>query len=97
MDPVPILSALAQHVGLSERSLSRRFVDAVGLNVRQYVVNLRLERADHLLTSTRLPLSHVANECGYASASALSRAFAAARGKAPRRYRLDHATGRQRR
>lgn len=97
MDPVPSLAALAQHVGLSERSLSRRFADAVGFNVRQYVAHLRLEYADHLLTSTRLPLAHVARECGYASASALSRAFTMARGKAPRRHRLDHAAWHQRR
>ena len=97
MDPVPSLAALAQHVGLSERSLSRRFADAIGFNVRQYAANLRLEHADHLLTSTRLPLAHVARECGYASASALSRAFSTARGTAPRRHRLDHAVGHQRR
>ncbi|MGJ7508385.1 GlxA family transcriptional regulator [Variovorax sp. GT1P44] len=96
MDPVPSLAALAQHAGLSERSLSRRFVAAVGFNLRQYVANLRLERADHLLTTSRLPLAHVARECGYASASALSRAFAAARGKAPRRHRLEHAVGQRR-
>lgn len=95
MDPPPTLAALARQVGLSERSLSRRFAEAVGLNMRQYVANLRLEHADHLLATTRLPLAHVARECGYASASTLSRAFAAARGKAPRRYRVDHSVGPQ--
>ncbi|HSV60840.1 MAG TPA: helix-turn-helix domain-containing protein [Variovorax sp.] len=97
LESVPSLAALARHAGLSERSLSRRFVDAVGLNLRQYVARLRLEQADLLLTSTRLPLAHVARECGYTSASALCRAFATARGKAPRRHRLDHALGPQRR
>ncbi|HET7835317.1 MAG TPA: helix-turn-helix domain-containing protein [Variovorax sp.] len=97
MDPVPSLAALAQHVGLSERSLSRRFADAVGFNVRQYVARLRLEHADHLLTTSRMALAHVARECGYSSASALSRAFALMRGRAPRSHRLEHAAWHQRR
>jgi len=86
---VPPLAHIAARVGLSQRSLSRRLVGATGRNLRQYVAELRLERAGFLLRSTDTPLIHVAQGCGFSSASAMSRAFAARFGKSPGRYRAQ--------
>jgi len=86
---VPPLAHIAAQVGLSERSLSRRIVGATGCNLRQYVAKLRLELAEFLLRSTDTPQTHVAQRCGFSSASAMSRAFAAHSGKSPGRYRAQ--------
>jgi transcriptional regulator GlxA family with amidase domain len=43
------LSALARAVGVSERTLTRRFTEATGLTPLRYQQVLRLERADHLI------------------------------------------------
>jgi len=87
LQKLPTMMAIATQVGLGERTLSRRFSAATGLTLRDYVARLRLELADFLLRSSSLPLARVADECGYASASALSRAFAARHDVGPARYR----------
>ncbi|HEY2977070.1 MAG TPA: helix-turn-helix domain-containing protein [Burkholderiaceae bacterium] len=86
---VPPLAHIAAQVGLSERSLSRRIVAATGCNLRQYIAELRLELTEFMLRSTDTPMIHVAQRCGFSSASAMSRAFAAHFGKSPGRYRAQ--------
>lgn len=83
----PELAQLATQAAVSERSLSRRFAAATGSNLRQYLAALRLELAAFLLRTGRWSLDHIAGECGFASASALSRAFSARFGQSPARYR----------
>ena len=46
--PLP-LADLARDCGVSERTLTRRFVAATGLTPLRYQQVLRLERAEHLL------------------------------------------------
>jgi transcriptional regulator GlxA family with amidase domain len=84
---LPPLAHLAARVGLSERTLSRRLHAATGLSLRRYVAELRLERSEFLLRTGDVALVHVAQDCGYGSASAFSRAFAARYGVAPAAYR----------
>jgi transcriptional regulator GlxA family with amidase domain len=91
LEQMPALSALAAAVHLSERSLSRRFAVAVGLNLRGYVADCRLEMARLLLHSTDTPLVLVADECGFGSVSALVHAFGARFGVSPLRYRRNPA------
>lgn len=86
---LPRLANLAARIGLSERSLSRRLAEATGLNLRRYVASARLELSEFLLRTTDMPLVHVAQECGYSSASALSHAFSMQYGKGPGRYRVE--------
>jgi transcriptional regulator GlxA family with amidase domain len=84
---VPTLAHLAARVGLSERTLSRRLRAATGLALRHYVAELRLERSEFLLRTGDMALVHIAQDCGYGSASAFSRAFAARHGEGPAGYR----------
>jgi len=85
----PALAELAAQAAMSERTLTRRFAAATGSNLRRYVAALRLELAAFLLRTGRQPLDHIADECGYGSVSALSRAFAAGHGCSPLRYRVQ--------
>ncbi|WP_077038189.1 GlxA family transcriptional regulator [Pelomonas sp. KK5] len=81
------LAALARAVHLSERTLSRRFAAAVGSTLRAYTAECRLEQARILLRDGSEPLMLIADECGYASVSALVRAFTARHGVSLLRYR----------
>ncbi|THV33644.1 GlxA family transcriptional regulator [Glycomyces buryatensis] len=47
-EPLP-LPDLADHSGVSQRTLSRLFADAIGMSPLQYQSRLRLERAEHLI------------------------------------------------
>ncbi|WP_164977728.1 GlxA family transcriptional regulator [Burkholderia pseudomallei] len=86
----PTLAELAARAAMSERTLSRRFAAATGLTLRRYVAALRVELAAFLLRTSRMTLEHIADECGFASASALSHAFLAGQGCSPIQYRNRH-------
>lgn len=66
---------LAAEACLSEAHFSSCFRDQTGLTPYQYLLRQRLDAARHLLISTRLPLSHIAERTGFANQSAFSHAF----------------------
>ena len=84
--PEPVAS-IARAVGLSPRRLEQIFTKNLGLGPGAYALNHRLSAARRMITDTRHPLAEVALRCGFSSASALSRAFAAKFGQAPSRLR----------
>ena len=51
---------LARYVGLSRRQLERLFRKHLGRSPAQYYLELRLERARHLLYQTTMPIMNVA-------------------------------------
>jgi AraC-like DNA-binding protein len=73
-------------VGLSERSLRRRFA-GLGLTWSAYVLQSRLLRAMSILASDEQNIAYVANAVGFASPSAFTRAFRALTGESPAAYR----------
>jgi transcriptional regulator GlxA family with amidase domain len=79
-------------VGVSERHLSRLFVQELDQTPGRYVRLARTEAAAHLLTSTALTIEAVAQRCGYGTAESLRQAFLAAYGISPSHYRLTHAS-----
>jgi transcriptional regulator GlxA family with amidase domain len=82
---------LAALVGVSERHLSRLFVEHVGRTPWRLVRDARLEAASQLLAGTRVPMTTVARRCGFASAESLRQAFVARFGIPPSRFRAAHA------
>jgi transcriptional regulator GlxA family with amidase domain len=92
LSELPAMAYMAARVGLSERTLSRRLLAATGLSLRRYVAELRLQRSEFLLRTNDMPTIHVAQDCGYGSVSALSRAFSARFGRGPADYRRKYAT-----
>jgi transcriptional regulator GlxA family with amidase domain len=91
---VPPMAHLAARVGVSERTLSRRLLAATGLSLREYIAELRLQLAEFLLRTGNMALAHIAQDCGYGSVSALSRAFSMRFGRPPADYRRQHVGGR---
>ncbi|AXK37607.1 helix-turn-helix domain-containing protein [Streptomyces armeniacus] len=81
------VAGLAAAVGVSERHLTRLFLDELGQTPGRFIRQARTEAAAHLLASTRLPVAGVAARCGFGSAETLRQAFVARYGVPPSRYR----------
>lgn len=75
---------LANHVGLSRRQLERLFRKHLGRAPAQYYLELRLERARHLLYQSEMPIVDVALACGFVSPSHFSKCYRDMYGKSPR-------------
>lgn len=69
------MRALARRFGLSESRLARRFRQAFGLALFEYVAQARLARARSLLEAGRMSITEVALEVGYGHAANFSTAF----------------------
>lgn len=78
---------LARYVGLSRRQLERLFRKHLGRTPAQYYLELRLERARHLLYQTTMPIMNIAFACGFVSASHFSTCYRQMYGKTPRAER----------
>lgn len=81
----PQMASIAREHGMSERSLRRCLADE-GTSFRQTVEDVRLERAEELLSRGDLNVGDVAFLVGFSDLSAFSRAFKRARGHAPRSF-----------
>jgi transcriptional regulator GlxA family with amidase domain len=79
---------LARYVGLSRRQLERLFKKHLGRTPAQYYLELRLERARHLLYQTTMPVMNVAFATGFVSASHFSTCYRQMYGKTPRAERI---------
>lgn len=74
---------LANVVGFSAPHFSRLFKATLGVTPYQYVIERRLDRASHLLTTTSRPVYDIALEVGYGHVSHFSRAFKLQFGRTP--------------
>jgi AraC family transcriptional regulator len=77
------LAELASAVGLSPSHFSSLFRNTTGLSPHRYLVQRRLERAQRLLTSTRLPIGEIATMVGFCDQSHLVRHMRRMRGVTP--------------
>jgi len=85
--PAPDLEELAGLCGLSKRQLMRAFQQSEGESLGTYLGRIRVERARRALADGDRPLSVVARDLGFSSASCFSAAFRRATGVSPREYR----------
>jgi AraC-like DNA-binding protein/quercetin dioxygenase-like cupin family protein len=78
---------VCRSVGLSERTLRRRFAAATGITWRSYLLQARFLRAMALLAEPGPTVLDVATAVGFDSVSAFSRGFARYAGENPTAYR----------
>jgi AraC-like DNA-binding protein len=76
------LNQWARQIGMSERTLARRFEQDLGMTFGQWRQQMRLAHAAPLI-ARGMPLSRVAAELGYASQSAFSAMFKKTFGQSP--------------
>ncbi len=78
---------VAQALGVSRRTLDRRFVQALGRSVREEMARGRMQLARRLLADNSRPIAEVARGCGYGTPASFSRAFRQHSGHWPSAYR----------
>ena len=83
----PSIDALSRQLGLSTRSLNRRFHQATGLSPRAWLQQLRIQQAKDLLRHSNLSLSEVAWQMGLLDQSHFGKLFREHVGMTPGAYR----------
>ena len=83
------VEALGREIGLSRSALADRFLRTVGVSPMQYVAHWRIQVAKFRLRTTQWPMIDIAEEIGYESESAFSRAFKKLVGKPPAKWRRE--------
>lgn len=78
---------LALDAAMSPRQLERLFARHLGRTPKRYYMELRLERAHHLLVQTQLSVIEIALACGFASAAHFSKCYRGQYGRTPYRQR----------
>lgn len=87
------VSELAAHLGISPRTLSRRFADQLGTSPGAWLLSRRVAEARTLLEQTDLPIETIATRVGLASPVNLRRRFRAHVGTTPGAYRRAFRAG----
>jgi len=87
LDQPHSLDTLAARAAMSRRSFTRRFREATGTTVLQWLQNQRLARAQRLLETSSQPLEAIAAEAGFGSALSLRQWFMARLSISPSQYR----------
>lgn len=81
------LEELARVAGTSRSVLAERFLQLVGQAPMQYLAQWRMLLASNLLARSSAPLAHIAEEVGYQTDTAFSRAFRREYGMPPAAWR----------
>lgn len=85
---------VAAAVGMTRRTLERRFAEVVGRSPRQELEWLRVQRARKLLVETRRPIKEIAYLCGFREPRGLIRACHRWLGAVPGKLREESGSGR---
>ncbi|WP_121633132.1 GlxA family transcriptional regulator [Tropicibacter alexandrii] len=76
-------SEIARELGISTRQLERLFGKYLNASPKKYYMEMRLERARHLLVQTEMSIMDVAVACGFESPGHFSRVYRTAFGCTP--------------
>ena len=77
---------LAREFGLSPSRLQHLFKERTGARLGQWLAELRLQRAAHLLAESNMSVKEVASAVGYSHSSSFVRAFERVFHQAPGRF-----------
>ena len=81
------LEKLAEHLGVSSRTLIRRFKQVMSVTPNRYLQNLRIDTAKRLLETSGGSIESIMLQVGYNDLSSFSRLFQRKTGLTPRAYR----------
>lgn len=83
---------IANSVYRNPAYLSRLFRKETGLSLSDYIVQLKIERAKHMLKETNDKISNIAEGLGYVHFSYFAKLFKKGAGLTPQEYRKKHQT-----
>jgi transcriptional regulator GlxA family with amidase domain len=78
---------LAERAHLSQSHFSALFRQRFGMSPHQYLIHLRIQRAQELLRTTPHSLAYIAEQCGFADVHHLAKTFKRMNGISPGAYR----------
>ncbi|MBQ3749078.1 MAG: helix-turn-helix transcriptional regulator, partial [Kiritimatiellae bacterium] len=78
---------IAKELRISKRSLEMKANLVLGNTLKNEIIRIRLNEAVRLVSNTSLPLSEVAEKCGFCCASHMNTRFKAAFGYSPSVFR----------
>lgn len=83
------IAEVADHVGMSERNLYRRFSQITGQTINQRLQRFRIQRAQTLLEESDAPISEIGHLVGIPDAPYFCRSFKKQTGVSPHQYRIS--------
>ncbi len=87
-EPLSLLE-IADHADLSRRQIERLFRQEMGRSPARYYLEIRLDRARHLLVQSSMPVVEVAVACGFVSASHFSKCYRELYNRSPQQERAE--------
>lgn len=81
------IEALAERAAMSVRTFTRRFRAATGTAPIEWLIRLRVRRAQDLLETNGMPIDHVAHEAGFGAPETLRHHFRKVVGTTPSAWR----------
>lgn len=78
---------IAQNVSMSKAHFSRIFKKQSGYAPHEYLIQIRLNRAKHLLKTTEMPIKNISQEVGYQDVTTFTSAFTNRVGLSPAQFR----------
>lgn len=87
------VKSLCREFNVSKNALYEKFRSAFGSTVNDYIISKRLEKGKTLLLNTDMPISRIAEECGFGSYTYFSKLFKCENGLSPISYRKNHKAG----
>ena len=80
------VSEIAEQLGISSNYLSKLFKEETGTGFAVYLTDYRIERSIALMKEHTLPLSQIAERCGFRQYTYFTNVFKKKTGKSPRAY-----------
>ncbi|MFQ9510436.1 MAG: helix-turn-helix domain-containing protein [Lachnospiraceae bacterium] len=77
---------IANYVGISRSHLYREFKSNLDISPKQYLSDYRIQRACHLLKTSQLSITAIANSVGFENNLYFSKVFHSAKGVSPTEY-----------
>jgi transcriptional regulator GlxA family with amidase domain len=87
-EPLSLLQ-LADNADLSRRQIEHQFRQEMGRSPARYYLEIRLDRARHLLVQSSMPIVEVAVACGFVSASHFSKCYRELFNRSPQQERAE--------
>ncbi|MGG4195418.1 MULTISPECIES: response regulator [unclassified Paenibacillus] len=81
------LQDIAQRFYVSREYISRKFKQQLGINLSDYITNIRMDKALRLLLNPHLRIAQVAEMVGYQDEKYFSKVFKKTQGMSPNTYR----------